>query len=103
MRNRQWTLGVVELGAGVRVGAVVGVGAEAEELPQGTSLVRLLPGNTRLISCMIATLPPTARSFMARGCMKNEWLTSIPRLRGSGCGGYASTRPPCVLTNIKEW
>jgi len=33
MRNRQWTPGVVELGAGVGVGAVVGVGAEAEELP----------------------------------------------------------------------
>ncbi|CAK9255092.1 unnamed protein product [Sphagnum jensenii] len=103
MRIQQWTPGVVEVGAGVGAGAVVGVGAEAEELPQGASLARLLPGNTRLTSCMTATLPPTARSLMARGYIKSGWLTSTPRLRGSGYGGCASTRPPCVLTNIKEW
>jgi hypothetical protein len=95
--------GVVEVGAGVGAKVVVGVGAETETLPQGTSLARLLPGNTRLISCMTATLPPTARSLMARGYIKNGWLTSTPRLRGSGCGGCTSTKPPCVLTNIKEW
>ncbi len=72
MRIWQWTLGVVE----------VGVGAEAEELPQGASLARLLPGNTQLTSCMTATLPPIARSLMARGYIKSGWLTSTPRLRG---------------------
>jgi hypothetical protein len=56
MRIWQWTPDVVEVGAGVGAGAVVGVGAEAEELPQGASLARLLPGNTRLTSCMTATL-----------------------------------------------
>jgi hypothetical protein len=105
MRIRQWTLGVVEVGAGVGAGAgaVVGVGVEAEELPQGTSLARLLLGNMRLTSCMTVTLPPIARSLMARGYIKSGWLTNTPRLRGSGYGGCASTRPPCVLTNIKEW
>jgi len=102
MQSRQWTLGMVEVGAGVGAGAVVGVGAEVEELPQGASLARLLPGNMRLTSCMTVTFPPTARSFMARSYIKSGWLTSTPRLRGSGCGGCASTRPPCVLTNIKE-
>jgi len=48
--------------------------------------------------------PPTnSNSLMARGYIKSGWLTSTPRLRGSGCGGCTSTRPPCVLTNIKEW
>jgi hypothetical protein len=101
MRSWQWTSGVVEVGAGV--GAVVGVGAEVEELPQGASLTRLLPGNMRLISCMTATLSPTARSLMARGYIKSGWLTSTPRLRGNGWGGCPLTRPPYVLTNIKEW
>ncbi len=68
------------VGAGVGAGAVVRVGAEAEELPQGASLTRLLPGNTRLTSCMTATLPPTTRSLMARGYIKSGWLTSTPRL-----------------------
>jgi hypothetical protein len=86
-----------------RARAVVGVGAEAEELPQGASLARLLQGNTRLTSYMTATLPPTTRSLMARSYIKSGWLTSTPRLRGSGCGGCASTRPPYLLTNIKEW
>jgi hypothetical protein len=95
MQSRQWTPGVVEVG--------VGAGAEAEELPQGALLARLLPGNTRLTSCMIATLPPTARSLMARGYIKSGWLISTPRLKASGYGGCASLRPPCVLTNIKEW
>jgi len=103
MRIRQWTPGMVEVGAGVGAGVMVGVGAEAKELPQGASLARLLPGNTQLTSCMIATLPPTTRSLMAKGYIKSGWLTSIPRLRGSGCDGCASTRPPCVLTDIKEW
>jgi hypothetical protein len=94
---------MVEVGAGVGAGVMVRVGAEAEELSQGASLARLLLGNTRLISCMTATLPPTARSFMARGYIKSGWLTSTPRLKGNGWGGCASTRPPCVLTNIKEW
>ncbi len=89
MRSRQWTLGVVEIRAGAGVGAVVGVGAEAEELPQGASLARLLPGNMRLTSCMTTTLPPTARSLMARSYIKSGWLTSTPRLRGSDCGGCA--------------
>ncbi|CAM6014336.1 unnamed protein product [Sphagnum balticum] len=84
MRSRQWTPGVVEVGAGVGAGAVVGVGAEAEELTQGASLARLLPGNTRLISCMTTTLPPTTRSLMARGYIKSGWLTNTPRLRGNG-------------------
>jgi len=94
MWSRRWTPGVVE------VGARVGAGAEAEELSQGASLARLLPGNTRLISCMTATLPPTARSFMARGYIKSGWLINTSRLRGSGWGGCASTRPPC---NLKQW
>jgi len=98
MRIRQWTPSVVEVGAGVGAGVVVG--AEAEQLSQGASLVRLLLGNTRLTSCMTTTLPPTARSLMARGYIKSGWLTGTPRLRGSSCGGCA---PPCVLTNIKEW
>jgi len=89
--------------ARVGAGAVVGVGAEVEELPQGASLTRLLPGNTRLTSCMTATLPPTTHSLMARDYIKSGWLISTPRLRGSGCDGCASTRPPWVLTNIKEW
>jgi len=96
---QQWTPGVVEVGAG----AVVEVGAEAKELPQGTSFARLLSGNTQLTSCMTATLPPTAHSLMARGYLKSGWLTSTPRLKGNGYGGCASTRPPGVLTNIKEW
>jgi len=103
MRIRQWTPGVVEVGAGVGAGAVVGVGVEAEELPQGASLARLLLENMRLTSCMTATLPPIARSLMARGYIKSGWLTSTPRLRGSGYDGCASTRPPYVLTNINEW
>jgi len=41
MRSRQWTPGVVEVGAGVGAGVMVGVGAETEELPQGASLARL--------------------------------------------------------------
>ncbi len=90
---------MVEVGAG----AVVGVGAEAEELLQGASFARLLLGYTWLISCMTTTLPPTARSLMARDYIKSGWLTSTPRLRGNGCDGCASTRPLCVLTNIKEW
>jgi len=45
MRSRQWTPGVVEVGAGVGARVMVGVGAETEELPQGASLARLLPGN----------------------------------------------------------
>jgi len=100
MQSRQWTLGVVEVGARVGARAMVGVGAEAEELSQGASLARLLPGNTRLISCMIATLPPTARSLMAKGYIKSGWLTSTPKLRGSGWGECTSTRPPC---NLKQW
>jgi hypothetical protein len=87
----------------VEVGAGVGAGAEAEELPQGASLARLLSGNTWLTSCMTATLPPTARSLMARGYIKSGWLTNTLRLRCSGYGGCALTRPVCVLTNIKEW
>ncbi len=94
---------MVEVGAGVGAGAVVGVGAEVEELLQGASLARLLPGNTWFTSCMTATLPLIARSLMAKGYIKNGWLTSTPRLRGNSSGGCASTRPPCVLTNIKEW
>jgi hypothetical protein len=95
----------VEVGPGVGagVGARVMAGAEAEGLPQGASLARLLPGNTRLTSCMTATLPQTARSLMARSYIKSGWLTSTPRLRGNGCGECALTRPPCVLTNINEW
>jgi len=89
--------------ARVGAGAVVGVGAEAEELPHGASFARLSPGNTRLISCMTVTPPPTTRSLMARGYIKSGWLTSTPRLKGNGCDGCTSTRPPCVLTNIKEW
>jgi hypothetical protein len=76
MRTRQWTPGVVE----VRAGAVVGVGADAEELSQGASLTRLLPGNTRLTSCMTTTLPPTARSLIVAtplwpsvGVKPNTW------------------------------
>ncbi len=94
---------MVEVKAGVRAGAVVGVGVEAKELPEGASLARLLPGNTRLTSCMTATLPSTTHSLMARGYIKSGWLTSTPRLGGSGYGRCASTKPPCVLTNIKEW
>jgi len=87
----------------VEVGAVVRVGAEAEELLQGASLARLLPGNSRFTSCMTATFPPTTRSLMARGYIKSGWLTSTPRLRGRGCDGCTSTKPPYMLTNIKEW
>ncbi len=48
--------------------------------------------------------PPTnSTSLMARGYIKSGWLTNTPRLRASGCGGCASTKPPCMLTNIKEW
>ncbi len=43
----------------------------------------------------------TAREYATY--FKSGWLTNTPRLKGSGCGGCASTRPPCVLTNIKEW
>jgi hypothetical protein len=53
MWSRQWTSGLVEVGAGVRAGVVAG--AKAEELLQGASLARLLPGNTLLTSCMTAT------------------------------------------------
>ncbi len=87
----------------VEVEPKVVVGAEAEELPQGASFAKLLPGNMWLTSCMTATLPPTARSLMARGYIKNGWLTSTPRLKGGGYGGCASTKPPYVLINIKEW
>jgi hypothetical protein len=89
MWSQQWTPGVVEVRARVGARVVVGVGAEAEELPQGASLARLLLGNTRLISCMTATLPPTTRSLMAKGYIKNGWLTSTPKLKGTGYGGCA--------------
>jgi hypothetical protein len=95
--SRQWTPGLVEVGAGVMAKA------EVEELLQDASFARLLPGNTQLTSCMTVTLPPTAHSLMAKCYIKSGWLTNTPRFKGSGCGGCASTRPPCVLTNIKEW
>ncbi len=101
MRSQQCTACVVEVGAGVGAGVVVG--AEVKELLQGASLERLLPGNTRFTSCMTVTLPPTTRSLKEKDYIKSGWLTNTPRLRGSDYGGCASTRPPCVLTNIKEW
>ncbi len=89
MWSQQWTPGVVKVGVGVGARDVVRVRVEIEALLQGGLLARLLPGNTRLISCMTVTLPPTARSLMARGYIKSGWLTSTPRSRGSGCGGCA--------------
>jgi len=72
MRSRQWTSGVVEVGAGVGAGAVVGVRAEAEELPQGASFARLLPGYATYF--MHDRNPPTNNTFIHGKRLYQEWV-----------------------------
>jgi hypothetical protein len=68
MRIWQWTPSVVEVGAG----AVVGVGAEAEELLQGASLERYYREYAAYF--MHDRNPPTNNTFTYGKRLYQEWV-----------------------------
>ncbi len=92
MRSREWTPGMVGRGRGRRA-------------PAGR-IVRKVTTREYAAYFMYDRNPPTNNTFTYGKRLYKEWVVDQyykvegQRLRLSGC---ASTRPPCVLTNIKEW
>ncbi len=47
---------------------------------------------------------PTNNTFTYGNRLYQEWVVDqYSKVEGNDYGGCSSTRPPCVLTNIKEW